>query len=71
MFRLFKMFKKAFFVGLTILSSVNPLNETLLNAIPLSAVPLKFVSLNNEEGKARLKIVNVNSDEPVFFSFYY
>ena len=55
------LLKKAFFAGLTILSSVNP-----LNAIPLSATPLKCVSMTNQECKVRLEIVNINSDEPVF-----
>ena len=30
---------------------------------------LKCNSMNNQERKVRSKIVNVNSDEPVFFSF--
>ena len=36
----------------------------------LSSVnPLKCVSMNNEECKVRLEIVNVNSNEPIFFPF--
>ena len=31
--------------------------------------PLECVSMNNQECKVRQEIVNVNSDEPVFFSF--
>ena len=31
--------------------------------------PLKWVPMNNEESKVRPQIVNVNSDEPVFFSY--
>ena len=58
------LLKKAFFAGLTILSSVNP-----LNAIPLSATPLKCVSMTNQEYKVRPQIVNINSDEPVFYPF--
>ena len=30
---------------------------------------LKYVSMNNQECKVRPEIVNVNSDEPVFFLF--
>ena len=30
---------------------------------------LKCVSMNNQEYKVRPKIVNINSKEPVFFSF--
>ena len=48
-----------FFTGLTVLSSLNPLNAT----------QLKYVSMNNQECKVRPEIVNVNSDEPVFYSF--
>ena len=31
--------------------------------------PLECVSMNNQECKVRLEIVNVNSNEPVFFTF--
>ena len=51
--------KKAFFTGLTILSYVNP----------LSTIPFKCVSMASQECKVRLQIVNVNGDEPVFYSF--
>ena len=46
------------------MSSVN-----LLTAIPLSAAPLKCVSMNNREFKVRPEIVNVNSNEH-FNAFY-
>ena len=48
-----------FFTGLTISSSVKS----------LSATPLKCVSMNNQECKVRSEVVNVNSDEPVFYTF--
>ena len=36
----------------------------------LSSVnPLKCISMNNQECKVRPQIVNVNSEEPVFFPF--
>ena len=36
----------------------------------LSSVnPLECVSMNNQECKVRPEIVNVNSDEPVFYPF--
>ena len=36
----------------------------------LSSVnPLKFVSINNQERKVRPDIVNVNSNEPIFYPF--
>ena len=37
--KMFGFIKKVFFTGLTILSSVNPLNATPLNASPLNATP--------------------------------
>ena len=58
----FGLVKKVFFVGLTILSCFA--NKNLLNAIPLS-----FISMNNQECKTRPQVVNVNGDEPVFFPF--
>ena len=56
---MFEFIKEAFFPGLLILSSVNP----------LSATPLKCVSMTNQERKVRSENVNVNSDEPVFYPF--
>ena len=59
---MFQFIKKAFFVGLTVISnftSVNSLNE----------IPLSCISMNNQECKTRPQVVNVNGDEPVFFPF--
>ena len=56
---MFRFSKKAFFTGLEILSSVNLLTVT----------PLRCISMTNKEYKLRQKIVNVNSDEPVFYLF--
>ena len=56
---MFRFVKKAFFTGLTILSSINL----------LTATPLRCISMTNKECKLRPKIVNVNSDEPVFYLF--
>ena len=57
--KMFGFVKKAFFVGLTILSSVNLLTVTALRCI----------STTNQECKVRPEIINVNSDEPVFYPF--
>ena len=35
----------------------------------LSATPLSCISMNNQECKVRPEIINVNSDEPVFYRF--
>ena len=36
---------------------------------PLSATPLSCISMNNQECKIRQEIINVNSDESVFYPF--
>ena len=35
----------------------------------LSVNPLQYISMNNQECKVRPEIVNVNSNEPVFYPF--
>ena len=49
--------KKCFFTGLAFLSAFTSINM------------LSCTSMNNQECKVRPKIVNVNSEEPVFFPF--
>ena len=44
---MFGFIKKAFFRGLTILSSVNPLSAILSSTAPLSPASLKCVSMTN------------------------
>ena len=56
---MFGFIRKAFFTGLTILSSAKPLNAT----------QLKCISMNNQECKVRPEIARVNSDKPVFHPF--
>ena len=56
---MFGFIRKAFFTGLTILSSAKPLNVT----------QLKCISMNNQECKVRPEIASVNSDKPVFHPF--
>ena len=36
---------------------------------PWSANSLSCISINNQECKVRRKIININSDEPVFYPF--
>ena len=52
---MFGFIEEMFFVGLTVLSCVNPLNST-----PLSCIPI-----NNQECKVRSEIININSNDPV------
>ena len=54
---MFEFVKKAFFAGLTILSTLMSVNS------------LGCISMNNQECKVRPQIVNFNSNEPVFFPF--
>ena len=54
---MFQFAKKMFFIGLTILSNFT-------NVIPLSCI-----SMNNQVCKVTPEIVNVNSNEPVFYPF--
>ena len=53
---MFRFIEKPF---LTVLSCVNP----------LSATPLSCISMNNQECKVRPEIIDVNSDEPLFYPF--
>ena len=55
---MFAFVKKAFFAGLTILSSFTRVNS------------LSCISMNNQECKVRPQIVNVNSDASVFFFLF-
>ena len=51
-----------FFTGLAILSSFK-------NAIALNPTTLSCISMSNQECKARPEIVNVNSNNPIFYPF--
>ena len=55
--KIFGFFKKVYFVGLTILSSFTNVNSLIC------------MSMNNQAGKARPEIVNVNSNNPIFHPF--
>ena len=60
--KIFRFVKKVFFTGLTILSS-------FINTTPLSANKLSCISMNNQECEARPEIINVNSNNPIFYPF--
>ena len=53
--KIFRFVKKVFFVGLTILSSFT-------NA-------LNCISMKNQECKTRPQVVNVSSNNPIFYPF--
>ena len=65
--KVFRFVQKIFFIGLTILSNFTNIN--LLNAIPLNTIPLSCISMNNQPCKARPEIINVNSNNPIFYPF--
>ena len=56
---MFGFIKKTFLTGVSVLSYLNPFRATLLS----------YISMNNQECKVRPEIVNVDSDEPVFYPF--
>ena len=55
--KIFGFVKNVFFIGLTILSDFT------------KASSLSCISMNNQAYKARPKIINVNSNNPVFYPF--
>ena len=55
--KMFKFVKKVFFIGLTVLSNFT------------NVIPLKCISMKNQDCKVRPKIININSNEPVFYLF--
>ena len=57
--KMFGFIKKLFFVGLSVLSYLNP----------VSAIPLSYISMNNQESKVRPEIINADSNDPVFYPF--
>ena len=55
--KIFGFVKKVFFIGLTILSDFTNANS------------LSCISMNNQECKTRPQVVNVNSNNPIFYPF--
>ena len=54
---MFVFIKEVFFTRLAFISSL------------VSTTPLSCISMNNQACKVRPEIINVNSDEPVFYPF--
>ena len=54
---MFEFIKKVFYIGSLFLSSL------------VSTTPLSCISMNNQACKTRPEILNVNSNEPVFYPF--
>ena len=56
--KIFRFVKKVFFIGLIILSNFINANS-----------PLNCISMINQECKTRPQVVNVNSNNPIFYPF--
>ena len=55
--KIFRFVKKVFFIGLKILSNFISVNS------------LNCISLKNQECKTRPQVVNINSNNPIFYPF--
>ena len=53
----FRFVKKVFFIGLTILSNFT------------NVISLNCISMKNQECITRLQVINVNSNNPIFYPF--
>ena len=60
-------FVKQIFVSAILFFGCNISSVNSLNAGPLNAIPLKCVSVNNQERKIRPEIINFNSNEPLVY----
>ena len=60
--KLFRIVKNVFLQGLTILSNFT-------NITSLSATSLNCISMKNQECKIRPEIININSNNPIFYPF--
>ena len=58
--KIFRFVKKVFFLGLTIFSNFT-------NA--LNAIPLNCISMKSQECKTRPQVININSNNPMFYPF--
>ena len=63
--KLFRLIKKVFFLGLTILSNFT----NALIAVPLNAISLDCISMKNQKCKVGREIININSNNPIFYPF--
>ena len=66
--KIFRFVKQTFISAMMFFSYYLP-SENSLNAIPLNALPQSCISMSNQKCKARAKIVNVNSNNPIFYPF--
>ena len=62
-------FVKQIFVSAMMLFGCNISGVNSLIAVPLNKIPLKCVSINNQECKIRPEMKNINSNEPLFYPY--
>ena len=55
--KIFRFVKKVFFIGLTVLSNFANINS------------LNCISIKNQKCKTRSQVVNMNSNNPIFYPF--
>ena len=55
--KIFRFAKKVFFVRLTILLHLT------------NVIPLNCISMKNQECKTKPQVININSNNPIFYSF--
>ena len=56
-YKMFRFIKNCFFIGSLFLSNL------------VSTTSLSCISMNNQACKARPEVINVNSNNPIFYSF--
>ena len=59
---MFVFIKKVFYIGFLFLSN-------LVSTTSLNAIPLNCISMKNQECKTRPQVINVNSNDPIFYPF--
>ena len=52
-----------------VLFGCNISSLNLLNAVSLNVVPLKCISMKNQESRIRPEIININNNEPSFYPY--
>ena len=62
-------FVKQIFVSAVMFFGSNISSVNSLNAVPLNTIPLKYVPINNQECKIWPEIININSNERLFYPY--
>ena len=57
------------FIKKMFVATMSFLSYNTLNVMPLNTIPLKCVARNNQECRIRPEIININSNEPIFYPY--